>query len=742
MTNIEKKESGALCPTFSGVAEGDRANPTKSVEIFLRRFETYLEIKGIIPPSDENDQQARQRYERQRVGLLKAALKDKAAAWVYSLPEDTQHSYENVLRELQAAYGIDVLEAYTSFKGRKLKSEDNVDSFVALLRHDLHICLPVVTTDALLKLQLLAGLPSGSNAKVQALARDSAETSLDQLVLTVREQMRAARVDSSTTQGRRESGPGKQAAGGAERSVGAASPSNYHKPTAMIDRRPVTLLSALGPSLKPITREARFKLPSCDVLEEYVGDQVMRVTLEAPDCWAQRDTIQEGQKASAVYQWTVGWEWKVGERQDQEEEPPHIPGPKEIPGLLDTLTDDEFKDLSNELQSWVDKGWLVKVEPADEEKVRAVLPIVPVISIHRSTTARPTLNFKRVNSRSVQAADPYAASCPASLRAWRRYDNGILLDISKAYPSLHINKQQSWYQCIYIRFNGRHEPGQLYRLVKLGFGHASAPRLLKMTLDYILGPDEDTSTIVKESHKHPIYPVPRHLKYFDDILVPIGREETREQAQHNAEVIRSLLADNKLITKPPQPLDEARLLGLVIKRDGQGKLWWSRRSPSKTLVSFRELLLSENQAPSAREVSSWLGSLVAHLPVLSWLRPAVAISKRLLGQSIGRDLLKWDQPTEPAIINYCTQLCDELEQRGVPARGLWQLPQAEDLIHCYVDASDIAIACVMTDTANNIIYHTTTLRKVPKGAIKDSSHINTAELESAILGIETSIGLF
>ncbi|KAF4646434.1 hypothetical protein FOL47_006269, partial [Perkinsus chesapeaki] len=49
--------------------------------------------------------------------------------------------------------------------------------------------------EALLKLQLLSGLPTGSNAKVQALAKDSATTSLSQLTETVRDQLRASRLD-------------------------------------------------------------------------------------------------------------------------------------------------------------------------------------------------------------------------------------------------------------------------------------------------------------------------------------------------------------------------------------------------------------------------------------------------------------------------------------------------------------------------------------------------------------------
>ncbi|EER09564.1 hypothetical protein Pmar_PMAR026683, partial [Perkinsus marinus ATCC 50983] len=184
MPKNESTEHSNLCPKFRGVPESDRGDTGKSFEIFLRRFETYLEIKGVIPPVNPDDAEALQRYERKRVGLLKAALKDQAAALVYSLPQEAQVCYEKVTKALRMAYGLDPLEAYNRFKGRKMSVNDNVDSHIALLRHDLACCLPTASQEALLKLQLLSGLPSGSNAKAQALAKESATTTLSQLMET------------------------------------------------------------------------------------------------------------------------------------------------------------------------------------------------------------------------------------------------------------------------------------------------------------------------------------------------------------------------------------------------------------------------------------------------------------------------------------------------------------------------------------------------------------------------------
>ncbi|EER02648.1 hypothetical protein Pmar_PMAR005607, partial [Perkinsus marinus ATCC 50983] len=68
------------------------------------------------------------------------------------------------------------------------------------------------------------------------------------------------------------------------------------------------------------------------------------------------------------------------------------------------------------------------------------------------------------------------------------------LDVRRAYPSLRIRDDLSWYQC--LKYKGR-----CYRLVRLGFGASCAPRLLKNVLDFIL------------------QNYPSTLRYFDDILV-------------------------------------------------------------------------------------------------------------------------------------------------------------------------------------------------------------------------------
>ncbi|KAF4646427.1 hypothetical protein FOL47_006327, partial [Perkinsus chesapeaki] len=142
--------------------------------------------------------------------------------------------------------------------------------------------------------------------------------------------------------------------------------------------------------------------------------------------------------------------------------------------------------------------------------------------------------------------------------------------------------------CLYLRLEGRNQPGVLYRLLRLGFGQSSAPRILKCVLDYALGPDKSSidsplplpslsgdtlsrspQLLADQSEYHEPDSgdsVPQHYKYFDDILVPEGDKSPPGQVYRDVEVIRAVLAKNGLFTKDPAILDQARLLGLQVFR--------------------------------------------------------------------------------------------------------------------------------------------------------------------------------
>ncbi|KAF4650623.1 hypothetical protein FOZ61_000151 [Perkinsus olseni] len=232
MSSNDVKESASLCPTFSGAAD-DYSHSTKSVEMFLKRLNTYMELKGIVHPPEGADPALVASYEAKRVGYLKAALRDKAASLVYSLPDALQSQYDVVVRELRTAFGMSPIEAYGSFTGRSMNSGENVDAFVASLRHDLSICLPNVTRENLLKMQFIRGLPPSSAAKTQSIVKESPGVSLEELTTIARDQFRAAKADGSlptffTAKGARPRGKGRFKGGkGKDRQAGSKDRSKW-----------------------------------------------------------------------------------------------------------------------------------------------------------------------------------------------------------------------------------------------------------------------------------------------------------------------------------------------------------------------------------------------------------------------------------------------------------------------------------------------------------------------------------
>ena len=92
--------------------------------------------------------------------------------------------------------------------------------------------------------------------------------------------------------------------------------------------------------------------------------------------------------------------------------------------------------------------------------------------------------------------------------------------------------------------------------------------------------------------------------YIDDIWV---NEDVAP-----AEVVKSHLARYGLIGKDPEPLEDARVLGLRVYKGEDGSSRWKRDG--------QEPLIGDKM--TKRELFSWCGKLVGHYPVAGWLRIA------------------------------------------------------------------------------------------------------------------------
>ena len=130
---------------------------------------------------------------------------------------------------------------------------------------------------------------------------------------------------------------------------------------------------------------------------------------------------------------------------------------------------------------------------------------------------------------------------------------------------------------------------------------------------YILGQDE----VVRHATDH----------YIDDIIV--------DGDLVDVDRVIKLLRDFGLEVKEPQKISDARVLGLHVY-DKCGTLHWKRDN----------MLHEPATIMTKRDVFSFLGGLIGHFPVASWLRPAVAFVKRCCSGP------NWDSEVSEQVMGY------------------------------------------------------------------------------------------
>ncbi|KAF4646779.1 hypothetical protein FOL47_005664, partial [Perkinsus chesapeaki] len=143
----DNKKLASLCPRFSG--EGDAATDVNAgIELFLKKFDTYLQLRGLIRPRVDAAQAERDRFTVKSAGVLKSALKGRAAVVAYSLPQEVQDDFDLLVAELRQAFGMDKLTAWAAFCARKLGDIEPIDGYVANLRVLLNISHPTLNQHA------------------------------------------------------------------------------------------------------------------------------------------------------------------------------------------------------------------------------------------------------------------------------------------------------------------------------------------------------------------------------------------------------------------------------------------------------------------------------------------------------------------------------------------------------------------------------------------------------------------
>ena len=376
------------------------------------------------------------------------------------------------------------------------------------------------------------------------------------------------------------------------------------------------------------------------------------------------DIDTEDFTASFDGSWTVRWKWKDG--------PPKLSN--QIAEYK--VPDGARSDYEAEIEDWIKRGWLVPYEGEYD----GLIPLMAVVQVNKDKV-RPVLDYRELN-QFVSSHTAHGDVCSAKLRDWRkRGDELSLVDLRRAYLQIGVDESLWRYQVVSYK-------GKTYALTRLGFGLNVAPRVMTSILSRVL----DADAIIREGTD----------SYIDDVIVSNEIVSPDEVIAH--------LGKFGLEAKPPAALEGSRVLGLHVERK-DGELWWDR---GKTV----EL---PDRVMTRRQVFAWYGQLVAHFPVVAWLRPVCSFLKRATNG------LQWDQLVDEKVMHMIRDTHRRVIRED-PATGVWRVPHAARA-QVWCDASSLALG-VCIEVADQCIEDATWLRKEC-----DGSHINLAELEAVVKGI-------
>ena len=377
--------------------------------------------------------------------------------------------------------------------------------------------------------------------------------------------------------------------------------------------------------------------------------------------------------------WSINWNWKHDDVACE--------GGKGI--AFASPQDREAFD--EEVASWIDEGILVEHNPELHGEVCHFLPMFGVRQVKgENYKVRPVFDFRVLNSKIESHPGGATPLCADRLREWRQQGHSCaVLDLRKAYLQVHVDKSLWGYQA--VRWKSK-----VYLLTRLGFGLASAPKIMTAIVEAVIADDP----LIDQSVSN----------YIDDLFVNTGRVSVAQVRQH--------FRNWGLLTKDPEHLGEGqsvRVLGLRIDDKSQ----WQRDS-SPPAVSNRGL--------TRRQAHALLGEWIGHFPVNGWLRVACSYIQRLTAyEKIG-----WDDLVSDEVLTKLHHIEQKIAADGDPAQGRWHVNQ-EAPMTVWTDASSLALG-VALQVNGDIVEDAAWLRPT-----QDSAHINRAELDAVIRGINLAL---
>lgn len=408
---------------------------------------------------------------------------------------------------------------------------------------------------------------------------------------------------------------------------------------------------------------SEFQVCAAEVLGRLEGDHALEI--EEKDFHAQFDGSR----------WIVKWKWA-----------------KEEPCLRNQLpeypvAEEDKEEYESEVIKWIDEGWLVEYDEEKHGVVNGLIPLMAAKQPNKPKKVRPVMDYRELNRwvKSNPGVEP--AICQEKLRRWRSDGtNACLLDLRKAYLQVHIDESLHRYQV--VKFQGK-----AYVMTRMGFGLCVAPKIMSRILDKVLSLEHD----VADGTDH----------YIDDIWVNTDRVAV--------EKVRTHLQKYGLEAKDPEPIENARVLGLRVSGSDGGVYRWQRDGaiPEVGKVVMR------------RELFSICGKLVGHYPVAGWLRTACSYVRRLTNKT------GWDERVCPKAEMIVREIVRRVNEQD-PVKGEWAV-RKEGGCTVWCDASSLAIG-VCLEVNGKVIEDGAWLRKEDDGA-----HINVAELEAVMKGVTLAL---
>ena len=376
--------------------------------------------------------------------------------------------------------------------------------------------------------------------------------------------------------------------------------------------------------------------------------------------------------------WTVAWEWRGQEVCSE--------------GKAVTFASPVDREAFNhEIESWIEEGILVKYE---KEIHGDEVNFLPMFGIRQEkgtvSKVRPVFDFRAVNERVHSHPGGATPLCANRLREWRQMGRSCaVVDLRRAYLQVHIDKSLWKHQAVVWK-------GSTYLLTRLGFGLSSAPKIMTCIVESVISQD----LCMKEAVS----------SYVDDLYV--------NTEKISVDKVRDHFRKWGLVTKEPEHLGcvrQVRVLGLSV----DSNFTWKR---DNDLPVVGEATLTRRQAHAI------LGSWVGHYPVCGWLRVVCSFIQRWTAS----DQIGWDDPVSDEIMSKLRQVALRLSEEGDPVKGNWNVDPVAP-VKIWTDASSLSLG-VAIEIGDDIVEDASWLR--PKD---DSKHINLAELDAVIRGVNVAL---